>query len=336
MTHVLHRSFFTAPSVVARSLLLLLVLLGGCASGGVVGGELRAAADAEIARRPQDYVNGEARAWLVRKDGTDRGLLWGTMHIGYSGDTVMPRPIRERFSGAADLSVEVVIDRLSRRESAKLRALFREANEKADRAALDRLDPQTKTALNQAGLPDGSTMHYSLRGLATLVSAVATAETPGNLPVIGYVDLNLIGFARSQGRTVLGLESLQTPDPTLLDPNGRDAADVLRLNLRRADALREMSAWVRAAYGQGDVAHLLGALIAWRAGPDDLARSDRDRAALLHDRNLAWLPRLETTFAKPGEHFIAVGAAHLPGEDGLVALLRGRGYEVRPCPGDRC
>lgn len=330
MNTVLHRSRRAA------SWLAIALLLAGCAGGAALDADLLATANAEIARRPQDYVNGEARAWTVRKEGMDRGLIWGTMHIGYGGDTVMPRAIRERFSEAADLSVEVVIDRLTRRESAKLRTLFREANEKADKAALDRLDPQTKTALNQAGLPDGSMMHYSLRGLATLVSAVATAETPGNLPVIGYVDLNLIGFARSQGRPVLGLETLQTPDPTLLEPNGADAAGVLRLNLRRADALREMSAWVQAAYGKGDVAHVVGALIAWRAGAEDLARSDRDRVALLHDRNVAWLPRLESTFATPGAHFIAVGAAHLLGEDGLVALLRSRGFEVMACVADRC
>lgn len=50
----------------------------------------------------------------------------------------------------------------------------------------------------------------------------------------------------------------------------------------------------------------------------------------LSDRNRQWLPRLQQYFDSPDSHFVVVGAAHLLGDDGLLALLRQAGYHVQP------
>ena len=50
------------------------------------------------------------------------------------------------------------------------------------------------------------------------------------------------------------------------------------------------------------------------------------------ERNMAWLPKIKS-WLKEGEEkkpFIAVGAAHLFGEQGLIDLLRKEGYELLP------
>ena len=46
-------------------------------------------------------------------------------------------------------------------------------------------------------------------------------------------------------------------------------------------------------------------------------------------RNENWIPILEVFIAKES-CFIAVGAAHLPGENGVINLLKSKGYTVRP------
>jgi len=48
---------------------------------------------------------------------------------------------------------------------------------------------------------------------------------------------------------------------------------------------------------------------------------------LLSARNERWIPFLEQ-LAHEGGAFVAVGAAHLVGKDGVVALLRAHGYRV--------
>jgi len=51
--------------------------------------------------------------------------------------------------------------------------------------------------------------------------------------------------------------------------------------------------------------------------------------SLLKGRNLKWLPELRRQLDTGGA-FIAVGAAHYLGPDGLIELLRAEGYEVSP------
>ncbi|MEO0470624.1 MAG: TraB/GumN family protein, partial [Bacteroidota bacterium] len=50
---------------------------------------------------------------------------------------------------------------------------------------------------------------------------------------------------------------------------------------------------------------------------------------LLVNRNKDWIPKLEKMLASD-RLFIAVGAGHLPGPKGVIALLRARGFTVRP------
>lgn len=50
---------------------------------------------------------------------------------------------------------------------------------------------------------------------------------------------------------------------------------------------------------------------------------------MLIDRNQRWVPRMEQ-MAREKPTFFGVGAAHLPGNKGLIALLKRRGYTVEP------
>ncbi len=75
----------------------------------------------------------------------------------------------------------------------------------------------------------------------------------------------------------------------------------------------------------------------WRKG--DMARVEAEtrtglladpelRAALFTDRNHRWLTRITAEMRARHRPFVAVGAAHMAGRDGLVALLQARGYTV--------
>lgn len=55
-------------------------------------------------------------------------------------------------------------------------------------------------------------------------------------------------------------------------------------------------------------------------------------ARLLANRTRAWLPQLTAAFEGDAPQLVIVGAAHLVGPDGLVALLKKAGYSVEPVP----
>ena len=51
--------------------------------------------------------------------------------------------------------------------------------------------------------------------------------------------------------------------------------------------------------------------------------------SLMVKRNLAWMDRIRAMLDTPEVEFILVGAGHLAGDKGLLALLRGRGFTAR-------
>ena len=55
------------------------------------------------------------------------------------------------------------------------------------------------------------------------------------------------------------------------------------------------------------------------------------RVRLVDDRNHAWMPGLEKHL-RGGNAFVAIGVGHLPGENGLIALLRAQGWTVTRMP----
>lgn len=93
---------------------------------------------------------------------------------------------------------------------------------------------------------------------------------------------------------------------------------VVREGDERAVNLRQLEqAWAR-----GDIDRIA------RVTDADFAAEPGLREALLTGRNRAWLIRLETLLGSGARPFVAVGAAHLAGQDGLPAQLAARGYRV--------
>ena len=70
-----------------------------------------------------------------------------------------------------------------------------------------------------------------------------------------------------------------------------------------------------------DLAHLM-------SEPDAMG-SEAVYDNLIVTRNANWTEEIKTLMAEEaGSFFIAVGAAHLAGEDSVIAMLRADGYEV--------
>lgn len=322
----------------AAGFLLLASATAGCA-GSDKGTEFERMAAREIAAHPERYSFGESRAVLIGRDGVPRGLVWGTMHVDYGDGTVLPRPIRDRFSEAASLSVEYDLVGRSEDERVRLRRRFTEILNRHDPAALARLDPATRAALDAAGLPSGSTERYSLFGLSQLVTARATRDTTRPLtPSIDFVDGLLMRFARNRGIPVHSLEDPNHQFDAFFggDPNGPKAASGLRSALRCAADTQDVLRWARRTYAQGRVAVMGAALEAFCTDPADAPSDAERRARVLTRRNVVMADGIEAVLAEPGFHFVAIGAAHLLGTDGVPALLQARGWTVTPCPQDRC
>jgi hypothetical protein len=77
---------------------------------------------------------------------------------------------------------------------------------------------------------------------------------------------------------------------------------------------------------------------AWREGDiralESLLREGAEESPALFkkltvDRNRRWLPQIEKMLQDSGNDYLVItGALHMVGSDGLVQLLRGKGYRV--------
>lgn len=190
-----------------------------------------------------------------------------------------------------------------------LRALLRPA-----------LRPDYDAAVAASGLPPSAieTMRPWLAALQIMFAQIAKQ----NFSAENGVDSQLAGEAARTGKTVRYLETIEQQF-ALLAPDDRT------LEMEEFEAgLKDLS---------DVVAGVQPMVVAWSKGDvealDELINGELDkfpaaRKALLDDRNRAWLPKVQAMLGEKRTFFIAVGAGHLTGAQGLPNLLRRAGYKV--------
>jgi uncharacterized protein YbaP (TraB family) len=132
----------------------------------------------------------------------------------------------------------------------------------------------------------------------------------------------------SAGKPVLGLETIDEQLAVLDDLSQTDQVALLSETLDVLDQLPEAHEKLLKAYLDRDLAELS------RLGEEYLQAGDsevgeRFKTAALDVRNERMTERM-LPLLEQGDHFVAVGALHLPGEDGILSRLRAKGFEVHP------
>ena len=147
-------------------------------------------------------------------------------------------------------------------------------------------------------------------------------------PVTGVV-LDVVLFQRAQqaGKRLYGLETIAEQLEVFEGLSLDDQVALLKDAVEQFSGIDAMNAELLAAYRRQDLATMLAINeTAMASGDQRLAREFQRR--LIVNRNHRMAERMEP-YLKQGKAFVAVGALHLPGEQGLIRLLEQRGYSVR-------
>lgn len=158
--------------------------------------------------------------------------------------------------------------------------------------------------------------------LAGLSLAIAPIVKAGYDPQSG-VEAILKARAEAAGKPVSGLETIDKQVSILAGLSEETQLAFLRATLDSfEDATTELDALV-AAWATGDVDGID------RLGVQEMrSQSEEIYQALLVRRNTDWADQIQTLLAGSGTTFIAVGSAHLAGDDSVQEILEDRGVEV--------
>lgn len=137
------------------------------------------------------------------------------------------------------------------------------------------------------------------------------------------MDLYFQQAGKKAGKKVLGLESLEVQIEALYGQFSYERqAEMLAQSVNDQDKAYQEMITLNKYYRQGHLGELEKLMSSQTFEPKEAEK-------LLDDRNKAWVKQLPALFAEQ-QTFVAVGALHLAGKNGLVNLLREQGYTVKP------
>ena len=174
---------------------------------------------------------------------------------------------------------------------------------------------------------------FGLKELGVLKPAVLTAQLdvmqmqklyPKSLDPNNLIDVAIQKRGKQLGKRIDGLEGIEDQTSALFGAPLNEQAEDLVDFCRKDGKYSESSKQLHDAYRAQDLVAIEKIVFDPEMGIDD-ANMDR----LSYERNRKWMDKITQTI--PVQRvLVAVGAAHLVGEQGLIELLRSRGYTVEP------
>lgn len=142
------------------------------------------------------------------------------------------------------------------------------------------------------------------------------------------IDLHFQQEAMKRSRPVVALETVEDQIEVLLNSGTLERqAEMLACMVKHPELLKDQMDELQRAYYAQDV-HALQALYEKELPNDPCPSTEEEKNALNKDRNEKWLAQLPAIMEENAS-FVAVGAMHLPGDDGLIKGLRDLGYTVQ-------
>lgn len=186
------------------------------------------------------------------------------------------------------------------------------------------LSPATKTLLNKHLGDFGPMAEVAKRfkpWLAALTIESLAWVNAGFDPNLG-LDKHFYDRAMADGKTVQGFETMAF-QVSLFDDMPMDQQDrLLASTLKDIDTEQANMTKLIAAWKDGDAPTVERLVLADMKGEAAVYKR------MLVDRNHAWIPKIDQLLNRTGHSLVVVGAAHLVGPDGLIALLRAKGYTI--------
>jgi uncharacterized protein YbaP (TraB family) len=254
--------------------------------------------------------------WKVTSPGGATLFLGGSAHALRSSDYPLPAPYLRAF----DASSRLIFETDPKTMDAAAKGLIKAGQYPKGDSLKNHVDPRSYAYVRRYfGLLNIPEQKFNT--FRPWLIDVMLESPPTENYELG-VERFLKRRAEAAHKSIAGLESVQehiAPFAGLSDREGEALLLIHFINMGRTDL------------GAGNI------ITWWRRGEADiLARRMRDAYQdfpafadrIITQRNRRWIPKIEEYLKSGQTCFVVAGAGHMGGNDGVVALLRARGYTV--------
>ncbi len=276
---------------------------------------------AQKQKQKQKEANAAPTATLLweisGKDLAKPSYLFGTIHMLCKDDLQLSENLRAKFAQSEQLALEIDMS------DPKMNMELMKGLMMPDNQSLKTLLTEEEYNKVKNFFKDSIQMNIAM--IERIKPFFANSFTLPKLlscAVAGYEE-RLMQLAKEQQKGIKGVETVQDQ---IAAADGIPLQQQAKMLVEMADDFQKAKdsfAELLQVYRSQNV-EALYQLIARQSG-----ELENFEASLLEKRNLNWIPVM-SRMAQEKSTFFAVGAGHLGGEKGVIALLRKEGYEVKP------
>jgi len=250
--------------------------------------------------------------WEVSGNGLSKpSYLYGTIHMICSTDYFLSEKVKKAFDASEQLLLEInLADPKELTEMQKIAMGSEPLSKKLTAEQLSKLDIILKKT---TGMSVQQVDSFSLITIMSLISM----KTFG-CDDLKFYEMDFIEKAKARNLEVVGLETVKSQFNTLSSAYS-DAEIISALEESDTEETKEMVA----EYKQERLSAL------FEKATEERVMNAKAKKYMLDERNQNWI-RILPAMIKSKTSFIAVGSAHLAGEQGVINLLRKSGYTVMP------
>ncbi|MBA8899881.1 TraB/GumN family protein [Phyllobacterium sp. P30BS-XVII] len=286
---------------------------------------------AALRKEAEATENGKSILWKIEKPGTKPSWLFGTMHLTDPRVLKLSDTAQRAYQDAGTVVIETD-EVLDPKAPLKVMAqdpglmMFTDDNTLEKLIPADKLE-DVKTGLAARGLSLAA-LNKMQPWIITSMLAMSPCELERGKSGQAFLDIKLARDAKTQGKEIAGLETIKDQLSAMASLPLKFHVDGLVETLNLASKVPDMFETMVVLYTHGDTAMIFPFMRS--LSPDGTATGENYAAfeeKMVDARNRVMVERAIPIIDK-GNVFIAVGALHLPGKNGLVTLFRAKGYTV--------
>jgi uncharacterized protein YbaP (TraB family) len=256
--------------------------------------------------------------WKISGNGLEKdSYIFGTIHLLCQDDLDITPTIQEALGNTEQVVLELDFDDPSMMSKLQQLAMLSDGENIRDLVTEEEYASLNTFFQETLGMPLDNLSMMKPFLLMSMIIPSALECMPGSY------ELTLTKLATEAEMEVLGLETVEEQMGAIDSFSQEDLAEMLLETVENFDETKTEFAEMVSVYKQNDAEALY-----------DLMQESMQETSIenfnevmLDNRNTVWIERIEN-YAREKPTFFAVGAGHLGGANGVIALLKSAGYTL--------